>query len=86
NQPKYQFLQNLLDSVGGIGYFPFYDNEQVVLPLRPGRTLLLYLMMLHTRSELSLDPSFVWVDIFASIAFISVKRMLVFPSILFEIT
>lgn len=32
NQPKYQFLQHLLKSVNGVGYFPFNDHEQVIKP------------------------------------------------------
>lgn len=32
NQPKYQFLKQLLESIKDIGYFPFNDHEDVVKP------------------------------------------------------
>lgn len=32
NQPKYKLLENLLQSVKGIGYFPFNEHEQVLKP------------------------------------------------------
>ena len=32
NQPKYAFLSNLLNSVEGIGYFPYNDHETVISP------------------------------------------------------
>lgn len=32
NQPKYEFLKKLLESVEGVGYFPFNDQEEVVVP------------------------------------------------------
>lgn len=32
NQPKYQFLKRLLESVKGVRYFPFNDHEQVIKP------------------------------------------------------
>lgn len=32
NQPKYQFLQELLKSVPGIDYFPFNQHEDVIKP------------------------------------------------------
>lgn len=32
NQPKYELLKRLLESVKGIGYFPFEDREQVIKP------------------------------------------------------
>ena len=31
-QPKYQFLENFINSINGIIYFPFSDNEQVISP------------------------------------------------------
>jgi hypothetical protein len=30
NQPKYQFLEKVIEPLEGINYFPFSDNEQVV--------------------------------------------------------
>lgn len=30
NQPKYQYLEKLLETLDGINYYPFSDNEQVV--------------------------------------------------------
>lgn len=32
NQPKYQFLKRLLESVKDVGYFPFNAHEQVIKP------------------------------------------------------
>ena len=32
NQPKYQFLKQLLESIEGIQYFEFSDNEEVIAP------------------------------------------------------
>lgn len=32
NQPKYEFLKKLLESIDDVGYFPFSDNEEVVKP------------------------------------------------------
>lgn len=32
NQPKYQFLQKLLQSVEVVGYFPFSDHDEVIKP------------------------------------------------------
>ena len=32
NQPKYQFLKQLLDPIEEIKYFAFNDNEEVVAP------------------------------------------------------
>ena len=32
NQPKYQFLKELLEPIDGIQYFTFNDNEEVVAP------------------------------------------------------
>ena len=32
NQPKYQFLNCLLDSMDGVNYFPFSEHEEVILP------------------------------------------------------
>uniref|UniRef100_A0A6V7KP37 ATPase AAA-type core domain-containing protein n=1 Tax=Bracon brevicornis TaxID=1563983 RepID=A0A6V7KP37_9HYME len=32
NQPKYQFLKELLESIEDIGYYPFNDREDVVKP------------------------------------------------------
>ena len=31
-QPKYQLLQQVLDSVKGVGYFPFKENDDVISP------------------------------------------------------
>lgn len=31
-QPKYQLLQNVLEQVRGVGYFPFKDNEEIISP------------------------------------------------------
>ena len=32
NQPKYEFLNNLLNNVEGVGYFPYNDHETVISP------------------------------------------------------
>lgn len=32
NQPKYQFLRQLVKPVRGVGYFPFNDHEEVIPP------------------------------------------------------
>lgn len=32
NQPKYQFLLQLLKSVPGVGYFPFNEHDEVIKP------------------------------------------------------
>ena len=32
NQPKYEFLSNLLNNVEGVGYFPYNDHETVISP------------------------------------------------------
>ena len=32
NQPKYQFLKDLLEPIDEVQYFPFSDHEQVILP------------------------------------------------------
>ena len=32
NQPKYQFLERLIESIKGINYYPFRDNEDVISP------------------------------------------------------
>ena len=32
NQPKYQFLKDLLEPIDEVQYFPFSDNQQVILP------------------------------------------------------
>lgn len=32
NQPKYKFLENIIEPVKGVGYYPFNDHEQVVKP------------------------------------------------------
>lgn len=32
NQPKYKLLEQLLENVGGVEYFPFNEHEQVVAP------------------------------------------------------
>lgn len=32
NQSKYKFLEQLLESVDDIGYFPFSEHEQVIMP------------------------------------------------------
>lgn len=31
-QPKYQLLQEVLNKVKGVGYFPFKDNEEIINP------------------------------------------------------
>ena len=32
NQPKYEFLKNLLEPIDGIQYFPYCDHEDVMMP------------------------------------------------------
>lgn len=32
SQPKYKFLEQLLNSVDGVEYFPFSEHEQVIMP------------------------------------------------------
>ena len=42
NQPKYQFLKKIIDSIPGMKFFTFTDNEQVI---RPDETLKYSLMI-----------------------------------------
>ena len=59
-QPKYKFLEKVLNDVEGIEYFPFSGSEQVLSPGK-AKPNSIFIFILLVRNKTVLEPSFVWV-------------------------
>ena len=73
-QPKYRYLEELLESINGIGYYAFSNNRDVILYHRRKHFPIQYSysMMWLVIIRILLENIFLWVDIQTLIVFISV--------------
>ena len=84
-QPKYKFLEQVLNDVEEVEYYPFSEHEEVIPPMKLNQIPSLYLMMWLVRNRTILDLFSAWVDTLMLIVSTYVRHTLEFLSIWFVI-